>query len=168
MEKAPSEFEGARANQKSYLQNFVMLKPSLSDEIKCAYMEIDGAKKSKSGSEQTKATAEGDLEVTSAVLQEDLDTLGSLRHDCMTKAEEFETETKSRGEELKALATAKKIVIEATSLAQTSFVQVARTQSRSDLVTFEAARLSRDQKQRSTILSQLPSRISFSATGAST
>jgi len=43
----------------------------------------------------------------------------------MTKASAYETEVSSRGEELKALATAKKITKEATSLAQTdSFVQL--------------------------------------------
>merc|ERR1719446_1051913 len=40
--------------------------------------------------------------------------LASIHHDCMTKAEEFEVTMTSRGEELKALAAAKKIIIEAT------------------------------------------------------
>lgn len=85
-----------------------------------AATDSDEAAKSKAESEESKATAEGDLKVTKADFEEDLSTLGSLHHDCMTKANEFETETKSRGEELKALATAKKIVIEPTSMAQTS------------------------------------------------
>merc|ERR1719389_1490405 len=45
----------------------------------------------------------------------------------MTKAQDFEAETASRGEELKALAQAKKIITEATggATAQTySFLQV--------------------------------------------
>ena len=37
----------------------------------------------------------------------------------MIKASAYETEVSSRCEELKALATAKKIIVEATSLAQT-------------------------------------------------
>ena len=57
----------------------------------------------------------GDLDVTSKALAEDIKELQGLHHNCMTKAEEFEAETKSRGEP-KALAT-KKIVKEATGAA---------------------------------------------------
>merc|ERR1719329_1752581 len=139
LEKANSELEGARSTESAALQNYEMLKGSLTDQIKFASKEKDEAAKSKAESEESKATAEGDLKVTTADLEEDLSTLGSLHHDCMTKANEFEAETNSRGEELKALATAKKIVIEATSLAQTSesFLQIS---SSSDLVSFEAFR----------------------------
>merc|ERR1719243_221209 len=81
----------------------------------------------------------------------------------MTGAEDFEAETKSRGEELKALATAKKIIVEATSGAQDisySFVQVSMS-SGADLANFEAVRFVRDlaQKQKSTALAQLASRM---------
>merc|ERR1712238_485642 len=84
-------------------------------------------------------------------------------HDCMTKAANFEAETKSRGEELKALATAKKIIKEATSLAQVSFVQVAAPQlsTGTDLAKYEVVRFVRDlaHKQRSTVLAQLASHL---------
>jgi chromosome segregation ATPase len=158
LEKANSELEGARAAETSALQNYEMLKGSLTDQVKFANKEKDEAGKSKAESEEGKATAEGDLKVTSADLAEDKSTLGSLHHDCMTKANEFETETKSRGEELTALATAKKIVIEATSMAQTDFLQIS---TRSDLVSFEAVRYIRDlgKKQHSTALAQLASRM---------
>merc|ERR1719331_3422820 len=81
----------------------------------------------------------------------------------MTGAEDFEAETKSRGEELKALATAKKVIVEATSGAQEqsySFVQMSMS-SGADLANFEAVRLVRDlaQKHRSTALAQLASRM---------
>merc|ERR1719265_2209226 len=158
LEKANTELEGARAKEQADLNNYEMLKGSLTDQIKFANKELDEAKTSKSASEEGKATAEGDLGVTTADLEEDKNTLGSLHHDCMTKANEFETETKSRGEELTALATAKKIVIEATSLAQTSFLQIS---TGSDLVSFEAVRFIRDlgKKQHSTALAQLASRM---------
>jgi len=159
LEKANSELEGARATENAALQNYEMLKGSLTDQIKFASKEKDEAAKSKAESEEGLATAKGDLKVTTADLDEDLSTLGSLHHDCMTKANEFETETNSRGEELKALATAKKIIIEATSLAQTSsFLQIS---SGSDLVSFEAVRFIRDlsRKQHSTALAQLASRM---------
>ena len=52
--------------------------------------------------------AEGDLGVTTKDVNEDTNALGSLHQGCMAKAEDFEAETTSRGEELKALAMAKK------------------------------------------------------------
>merc|ERR1719310_2343092 len=85
----------------------------------------------------------------------------------MTAAEEFELATKSRGEELKALATAKKVIKEATGGAAEqsySFVQVARTKvaSGADLAKFEAVRFIRDlaRKSNAPALAQLASRIS--------
>ena len=164
LEKAQGELEAARQKEQADLNNFEMLKGSLTDEIKFANKEMDEAKQSKSGSEETKATAQGDLGVTTTDLNNDLGSLGNLHHECMTKAQEFETEVTSRGEELKALATAKKIIIEATSFAQTSFLQKARTSisTRADLVNFETARFVKElaRKQHSTELAQLASRIS--------
>jgi len=163
LEKAQGELEAARQKEQTDLNNFEMLKGSLTDEIKFANKEMAEAKQSKSGSEEAKATAEGDLGVTTTDLNNDLGELGNLHHECMTKAQEFEEETKSRGEELKALATAKKIIIEATSLAQTSFLQKARTSisTRADLVNFETAHFVKElaRKQHSTELAQLASRI---------
>merc|ERR1719162_2688852 len=121
---------------------------------------MDAAKKSFSASEEAKATAEGDLSVTSKDLAEDVKALATLHHDCMTGAEDFEAETRSRGEELKALATAKKIIQEATSFVATSFVQTGMS-SGADLAKFEAVRFVRDlaQKQKSTVLAQLAQKM---------
>jgi len=164
LEKAQGELEAARQKEQADLNNFEMLKSSLTDEIKFANKEMDEAKQSKSASEESKATAEGDLGVTTTDLNNDLGELGNLHHECMTKAQEFETETTSRGEELKALATAKKIIKEATSFEQTSFLQKARTSisTRADLVNFETAHFVKElaRKQHSTELAQLASRIS--------
>merc|ERR1719443_622388 len=76
LEKANTELEGARAAENSALQNYEMLKGSLTDQIKFANKEMDEAKTSKSASEEGKATAEGDLGVTTADLEEDKNTLG--------------------------------------------------------------------------------------------
>merc|ERR1719487_2532913 len=85
----------------------------------------------------------------------------------MTAAEEFEAATKSRGEELKALATAKKVIKESTGgaaeqtygLNQVSLLQLA---SSADLAKFEAVRFIRDlaRKSNSPALAQLASRMS--------
>merc|ERR1719440_1244462 len=92
----------------------------------------------------------------------------------MTKAQDFETETQSRAEELKAIATAKKIIIEMTggagsqtySLAQedgTSFLQVG-LKTRSD-ASFEAVRGIEALAHRlgSTVLAQLAQRMDAAA-----
>jgi len=161
LDKAQTELDGARAKEQADLNNFQMLKQSLDDEIKFANKEMGEAKKSKSESAEAKATATGDLDVSTTDLNNDLAELGDLHHNCMTKANDFEAETKSRAEELKALATAKKIIKEATSLAQVSFLQKAKISSRADLVNFEAVRFVRDlaRKQHSSALSQLASRL---------
>merc|ERR1719201_1663223 len=147
LEKAQGELDGARAKENTDMQNFQMLKQSLTDEIKFANKEKNEASTSKSASAEAKATAEGDLGVTSKDLAEDVKELKGLHHNCMTKAEEFEAETKSRGEELNALATAKKIVKEATGAAleqnAESFLQISKLASRTDLANFEVVRLIR-------------------------
>jgi len=64
-------------------------------------------------------------------LDEDIKALAELHHECLTKAQDYEAETKSRGEELTAIATAKKVIEETTSgaadlsygLNQVSFLQ---------------------------------------------
>merc|ERR1719380_548109 len=88
---------------------------------------MDKAKKSKAATAETQATAEGDLEVTNKALGEDIAQLNQVHHDCMTKATDFEVETKSRAEELKALATAKKIIVEATGGAAAQTYDLAQT-----------------------------------------
>jgi len=83
----------------------------------------------------------------------------------MTRAQDFEAETKSRGEELKTLAEAKKLLQESSSasLEQTSFLQISRMSlgSSEDLANFEAVRFVRDlaRKQHSPLLAQLASRM---------
>mmetsp|Transcript_76128 Transcript_76128/g.118943 ORF Transcript_76128/g.118943 Transcript_76128/m.118943 type:complete len:371 (-) Transcript_76128:33-1145(-) len=84
----------------------------------------------------------------------------------MKAAEEFEAETASRGEELKALATAKKVIKETTDGAADlsySFIQTSRTtlSSGADLANFEAVRFVRElaQKHHSAALAQLASKM---------
>ena len=80
------------------------MKQSLTDEIEFANKDMDKAKKGLAESQEGKATAEGDLAATSKDLADDTATKSTLHQDCMTAAEEFELATKSRGEELNALA----------------------------------------------------------------
>merc|ERR1719428_2509779 len=120
---------------------------------------MNKAKKALVTSGEAKATAEGDLSVTTTDLAEDNKALAALHQECMTGAEDFEAETKSRGEELKALGTAKKIIQEATAGAADqsySFLQSSMS-SGADLAKFEAVNLVRDlaKKEKSTALAQL-------------
>merc|ERR1719311_204145 len=165
-EKAESQLDKARKTESTAVQNYQMLKQSLTDEIKFANKDMDKAKKGLAESQEKKAGAEGDLEVTSKDLDEDIKTKSTLHQDCMNGAEEFELSTKSRGEELNALATAKKIIKESTGgaadqsygLNQVSFLQVA---SGVDLAKFEAVRFVRDlaRKSKAPALAQLASRM---------
>lgn len=102
------------------------------------HKEMAEAKKSKSESNESKVTAEGDLDVTTKDLNNDIAELDELHHNC-TKANDFEAETKSRAEELKALATAKTVIIEATSLAQAFFIAAFQDELARGLVNYEAA-----------------------------
>merc|ERR1719375_775471 len=158
LEKAQTQLDSARATETANVQNFEMLKQSLTDEIKFANKEMDEAKKSKSASEESKATAEGDLDVTSKDLAEDVKALAELHHNCMTKASDFEAETTSRGEELKALATAKKIIKETTGgAASQSYGFFLQTGSGNNAAVRFVRQLAK--KQHSTMLGQLASRM---------
>jgi len=166
-EKAETQLDKARKSESTSLQNYQMLKQSLTDEIEFANKDMDKAKKNLAESQESKATAEGDLASTSKDLADDVATKSTLHQDCMAAAEEFELAVKSRGEELNALATAKKVIVEATGGAagQTySFLQLstARLASSADLSKFEAVRFVRDlaQKSKSPALAQLASRMS--------
>merc|ERR1719159_411399 len=166
-EKAEGQLDTARKTESKNNQNYQMLKQSLTDEIKFANKDMDKAKKGLAASQEKKAVAEGDLDATSKDLADDVATKATLHQDCMNSAEEFELATKSRGEELNALATAKKVIVEATGgaaqqsygLNQMSFLQLSNS---ADLAKTEAIRFVRDlaRKTKSPALAQLASRMS--------
>jgi len=151
LDEANAQLDKARKTETNNQHNFELLKLELEDAIKFGNKELGKAKKRKAEAGESQASAEGDLAVTTKSLNEDVAQLGDLHHDCMTKAQDFELSTKSRGEELKALAEAKKIISEATGgassqtydLAQTamSFLQTgSRLTTRADLANFEAVK----------------------------
>jgi hypothetical protein len=141
-EKAESRLEKARKSERTSVQNFEMLKQSLTDAMKFANNDMAKAKKDLASSQEKKAVAQGDLDTAAKDLEEDIGTKQTLHQDCMSAAEEFEVATKSRGEELNSLAAAKKAIQESTGgaggaaeqtygLNQMSFLQSGRTQSSS-------------------------------------
>merc|ERR1719473_1624499 len=131
--------------------------------------ELDATKKAKATAAETQATAEGDLANTSKDLAEDQAYLSMIHQDCMSKASDFEAAVKSRGEELEALATAKKIIAEATAgateevydaSAAASFIQVS-SESRIKATGERVVDLLRKmaEQDQSTSLAQLVSRV---------
>merc|ERR1719183_1005819 len=158
LDKAQGQLADAQKKETTSKNNFEMLKQSLEDEIKYANKELSEAKANLAGSQESKATAEGDLSVTSKDVSEDEEASDDLHHECLARSGDFESETKSRGEELKAIAAAKKAVKEAVGAA--SFLQFASVTSDepAKLVFHYVRNLAR--KQDSKALAQLASRIS--------
>merc|ERR1719487_1865348 len=165
LDKAQEQLDAARLKETQDLHNFELMELTLEDEIKFGTKELEEAKKSKAEAEATKAEAEGDLAVTAKALAADVAALADLHKDCMEKANVYEEETKSRGEELKAIAEAKKVIIEATSgdrgaedieygLNQVSLVQVTSRDNRVVAFVRDLAR-----RQNSPVLAQLAIRM---------
>merc|ERR1719464_2534770 len=170
-EKAEAQLQELRHTETADTHNYQMLKQSIEDEIAYGQKELAEARKGIAEGSQKKAQAEGDLAVTTGDLDQDAKTKATLHLDCMTKAENYEAETKSRGEELEALAKAKAVIVEATSgaLAQVSFLQLSRSMltSKADLAIFESARLVRDlaRKENSSELTLLAARMTSTMHG---
>merc|ERR1719265_2340868 len=164
LDKAHASLDDARKQEAESKHNHDLFKQALEDKVKVATRNLDAAKKGKAQAEEAKATAEGDLSVTTKDLKADIEVLEGLHHECMSGATDFEEETASRAEELKALATAKKIIQESTGGAteQTyggaaSLVQVrarASTRAHADLSDFKLVHFVR-QLARSTKSSSL-------------
>jgi len=167
LEKAEAQLDGLRKAETSSLQNFQVLAQNLKDEIKNGNTDLAEAKKGMAASGSSKAEAEGDLTATSADLSSDEETKATLHANCMDKAETFEAEQKSRGEELKALAEAKKVLVETTTGADAQSYSLLQTAAASeltsgaDLARYEAVRFVQDlsQRQNSTALAQLAMRM---------
>jgi hypothetical protein len=167
LDKAEAQLDKARKAESTSKHNYEMLKQSLTDEMSYAETDMDAAKKGLAESQEHKSVAEGDLATTTADLEADHKAKEELHHECMSGAQDYEEQAKSRNEELKALQEAKKVIKESTGGAteQTyglnqvdSFVQLT---SRADLSKFEAVRFVRDLSKRhhSTMLAQLASRM---------
>jgi len=170
-EKAEGQLADARKKEEAALHNFQMLQQSLEDALKFAAKDSAAAKKDLAASAEKKASAEAGLDVTSKDLAEDKKTKATLHDGCMSKATDFEATTKSRGEELDALAQAKKVISETTGgadsvvygLAQTSFLQIskAKLSTTTDLANYEVVRFVRDlaRKEHSPALAQFAQRV---------
>jgi DNA repair exonuclease SbcCD ATPase subunit len=91
LEKAQSQLDKATKTETANKHNYEMLKQSLEDEIEFAEKDLADAKKAIAASGEAKAAAEGDLSVTAADLNEDVETLKTLHQDCMKGAADFQS-----------------------------------------------------------------------------
>jgi len=144
LEKAEAQRADGQKSEMEANHNFEMLKQSLEDSVAAEEKELADAKKAKAVAEEENAAAEGELERTKKELADDKKKLKDLQHECMTKAEEHELAQKERGEELNALATAKKILEEKTGGASEraySFVQLEQHSSQRQRVALRSRQL---------------------------
>jgi len=165
LDKAEGQLDDLRNKETKSLQNYEMMKAALDDQIKVSQKDMDGCKKDMAQAAEMKSTSEGDLDVTTKDMRGATKSKATLHHECMSKAEDFEAETKSRGEELGALAGAKKAIVESTgggaaALDQVSFVQL-RAQSKVSASNFQVVRIIRGlaRTHNSVDLSLLASRV---------
>jgi len=171
-QKAMQQLDESRKEEMNAKHNFELLKQSLEDQIEVDTKEISEAKVMKHEATESKATAEGDLTVTQKDLKEAEDVLHNMKGDCQTKAADNEMSVKNREDELKAIASAKKALMENTGGAATitygDFLQLSSVhgqasvlKTRTDLIHFEVVNLVRNlaREQQSSQLTQLATRI---------
>jgi len=164
-EKAEAELAEARKAELNSAHNFNMLKQSLTDAIKASNHELEENKAALAEATETKATAEGDLDITIKALAESTSRLDDVHDDCMEKASDHEITVQGRKDELAALAQAKKILQDMTAGAESqtySFLQMSsKLQTGADLANVEVVTLIKNlaKKHGSTGLAQLASRL---------
>jgi chromosome segregation ATPase len=164
-DKAESELDELRKAEGNAKHNFNMLKQSLEDQIAADTTDLDQEKAAKGASEETKATAEGDLAITNKDLAAAQAELAECSSSCMQVAADHEATVAARAEELAVIAKAKKILEETTGGAagQTySFLQRSTMSTRADLKKSEVVTVvsTLAKKHHSAALAQLASRIS--------
>merc|ERR1719235_2614939 len=114
-EKAEGQLAELRKAESATKHNFNMLKQSLEDSISADSKDMEEEKSLKAATEESKASAEGDLAECIKGLAEDKKSLATASSTCMTVAADHEATVKSRNEELNAIATAKKVLSETSS-----------------------------------------------------
>jgi len=113
-DKAEDMLAEARKAEMVSQHNFDLLAQSLKDELKVQNESLANNRKQNAAFAEAKAAAEGDLAETQTALTEDQKYLADLSSNCQQRAVDWEVSTKSRAEELKALAEAKRIIQEMT------------------------------------------------------
>merc|ERR1719503_467209 len=160
-DKADSELDELRKAEGNAKHNFNMLKQSLDDQIAADSTDLDQEKSSKAGAEEGKATAEGDLVVTTKELADVTAELATASANCMQTAADHEATVAARNEELGVIAQGRKIIAEATGGAVEQSYSFLQISTRSDLKKSEVITVIKNlaRKHHSAALAQLASRV---------
>jgi len=160
-EKAEGQLSDLRKAEVNTHHNFEMLKQSLEDQMGVDNKDMADQKSAKAAAEEAKASDEGDLEVGKKELANSVEALATGKTTCMQIASDHEQTVLSRGEELKALAEAKKILKETSAGAVSQSYSLFQLYSSADLrksdVVVLVKRLAK--ANHSPALAQLASRI---------
>merc|ERR1719146_244454 len=100
---------------------FTMLKQTLELQIKGSMQELAANKEGKQVGSQGLAAAEKSLAVTKKGLAQDTESLATFKRECQDKARAWEAESSEGKAELKALASAKDILVKKFSGAFVQF-----------------------------------------------
>eukprot|EP00928_Gymnodinium_smaydae_P087057 TRINITY_DN713_c8_g1_i1.p1 TRINITY_DN713_c8_g1~~TRINITY_DN713_c8_g1_i1.p1 ORF type:complete len:729 (+),score=259.29 TRINITY_DN713_c8_g1_i1:46-2187(+) len=173
-EKAEEQLGELRKAESSAKHNYNMLKQSLDDQANADKKDMAEAKGAKASAEETKAHAEGDLEVNTKALADARAALDVAERNCGQAAEDHEASVQSRAEELKAVSDAIAVLQNTSGGAAErtySFLQVradaagaagaSALRTRADLRNFEVVSLLRRlaKQHHSVALSQLASQV---------
>merc|ERR1719162_2808276 len=160
-EKAEGQLSDLRKAEVNNRQNFDMLKQSLEDQMAADDKDMDDEKASKASAGESKAGAEGDLDMTSKELAASQQQLATARGSCLQVAADHEATEAARKEELAVIAQAKKILEETSSGATSQTYSLLQIRTRSDLAGSEVVTAVKQlaKQQHSAALSQLASRI---------
>jgi len=161
-EKAEGELSELRKAEENTAHNFNMLKKSLEGQIGADTKDMEEEKTAKAEAEEQKSTDSGDLAMTEKDLAQAQATLAKTAHDCLQTAADYESTVASRQEELKVIATAKKILQETTSGAVSQSYSFLQLSTRADLMKKEVITAVQGlaRKSHSAALAQLASKIS--------
>lgn len=127
-EKAEVQLRKTREAEANAQQNFDLLKLNLEDQISNAKKDMKSEKGNKASAMEKKATAMGDLDVTTKELEKSTVNLKAVQDACIEAAADYEKTVTGRNAELAALAKAKKTIQAAMAGKAASFLQ---TSSRS-------------------------------------
>jgi len=161
-EKAEGQLSDLRKAEVNTRHNFEMLKQSLEDQAAADAKDMSDEKAARASASESKATAEGDLDMTTKSLAASQQQLATARATCMQVAADHEATVAARKEELAAIAQAQKILQETSSGAVSQTYSLLQIRTRSDLAGSEVVVAVKHlaKKHHSAALAQLASRIS--------
>jgi len=153
-DKAETQLANLRKTEGENAHAYKMLKQSVQDQYAADNSDLEKQKAAKASATEQKATAEGELQVTTKKLQSSTEELAALQSTCMQVAADHEATVDARKTEIKAISEAKK-ALQAT--AASSFVQVSSTTRGRSAAWVAVKRLAKE--EHSAALAQLASRM---------